>query len=345
MNLRLINSCDVAGKRVVVRVDWNVTLGKALQIIDGTRIIRTLPTINWLKNNGAKQIILLSHLGKAEEKRSLEPVVGYAEQLLGEEISLHSTAEQCQSDTVSRVIMLENVRLWAGEDSNDPSFARELSSLGELYVNEAFGECHRESASIVGIAEYLPAYAGLWLEEEVTAILKVRENPEHPFVVVMGGAKVADKLPLLKLLSERADTILVGGRLANELQGESTKLVGRAKIILPVEGSEILDIGEETRKIFAEEIKKAKTIVWNGPMGMVEDVRYRAGTEAVFEAIVRNKGAYSLVGGGDTLAALGNEAQVAEIDHVSTGGGAMLSLLEKGDLPGLMMLESLPNSE
>lgn len=339
MNLRSINNCDIRGKRVVVRVDWNVTIGRALQIVDDTRIVRTLPTIKWLKNNGAKQIVLLSHLGKAEEKRSLEPVVSYAKELLGEEISLEKTIRGC-IDNNQRMVMLENVRLWEGEDRNDPRFAQDLASLGDIYVNEAFGECHRESASIVGITKYLPSCGGLWLEEEVEAILKVRENPEHPFVVVMGGAKVEDKLPLLKLLAERADTILVGGKLANELFAQNVKLTGKAKVRLPSEGSNILDIGEETRRAFAAEIAKAKTIVWNGPMGKVEDERYRAGTEAIFEAIVENKRAYSLVGGGDTLAALGNEEQVSEIDHVSTGGGAMLALLEKGDLPGLRVLES-----
>ena len=170
-------------------------------------------------------------------------------------------------------------------------------------------------------------------------MLKVRENPEHPFVVVMGGAKVEDKLPLLKLLAERADTILVGGKLANELQGESIMLKGKANVILPVEGSDILDIGEQTRKIFEAEIAKAKTIVWNGPMGRVEDVEYRAGTEAIFNAIARNEGAYTLVGGGDTLSAVSHEKQISRIDHVSTGGGSMLKLLEKGSLPGLLVLK------
>lgn len=339
MNLKSINTCDVYGMRVVVRVDWNVTLGHALQIIDDTRIVRTLPTIKNLIAKGAAQIVIISHLGKAEEKRSIETVAEYASNLLGEEIMLHKTIQDCRDDTVSRVIMLENVRLWEGEDSNEPGFARELASMGEIFVNEAFGECHRESASIVGITKYLPSYSGLWLEDEVEAILRVRENPEHPFVVVMGGAKVEDKLPLLRLLSERADTILVGGKLANELKGESIKLSGKAKVILPVEGSDILDIGEETIKIFAADIAKAKTIVWNGPMGKVEDAQYRVGTEAIFEAIVENKMAYSLVGGGDTLAALGSDEQVSEIDHVSTGGGAMLTLLEKGHLPGLRVLE------
>lgn len=337
MNLRLINNCNVVGKRVVVRVDWNVTLGRALQIIDDTRIVRTLPTINWLKNNGARQIVLLSHLGKAEEKRSLEPVVAYAKELLGEEIALEKTIQGCIKNN-QRVVMLENVRLWEGEDSNDPSFARELSSLGEIYVNEAFGECHRKSASIVGITEFLPSYAGLWLADEVLAVLKVREQPEHPFVVVMGGAKVEDKLPLLKQMSARADVVLVGGKLANELKIQGVELGGSARVSLPVEGSEILDIGEETRRIFVEEIARAKTIAWNGPMGRAEDPEYRAGTQAIFEAIVKNEGAYALVGGGDTLAAIGREEQIARIDHVSTGGGAMLKLLESGDLVGLAAL-------
>ncbi len=340
MKLRSVETVDVRNKRVVVRVDWNITLGKALQIVDDTRIVRTLPTIKLLIKNGARQVVILSHLGKADEKKSIEPVARYASQLLDEEIRVYKSVPDCRSDIESRVLMLENVRLWEGEDSNDPDFGEQLASLGEIYVNEAFGECHRASASIVGITEHLPSYAGIWLIEEVESVLKVRENPEHPFVVVMGGAKVEDKLPLLKLLAERADTILVGGKLANELQAEGIKLKGKANLVLPVEGSDILDIGEETRKIFAEEIKNAKTIVWNGPMGKVEDSQYRAGTQAIFEAIVSNDDAYTLVGGGDTLAAVGRDEQIARIDHVSTGGGAMLSLLEKGNLPGLLMLES-----
>ncbi|MBP9702242.1 phosphoglycerate kinase [Candidatus Woesebacteria bacterium] len=340
MNLKSITKANVSGRRIVVRVDWNVTTGRALQIIDDTRIVRTLPTIKWLMSNGAKQITLLSHLGKAEEMRSIEPVAKYAEQLLSENIALYKTIYECSADSNSRIKMLENVRLWEGEDSNDVDFSLELASLGEIYVNEAFGECHRESASIVGITKHLPSYAGLWLEDEVEAVLKVRENPEHPLVVVMGGAKVEDKLPLLKLLAERADTILVGGKLANELQGERIKLSGKAKVLLPLEGSDILDIGDATRKIFEAEIDKAKTIVWNGPMGRVEDAEYRAGTEAIFNAIARNECAYTLVGGGDTLSAVSHEEQISRIDHVSTGGGSMLKLLEKGNLPGLSVLES-----
>lgn len=347
--LRQLKTVNIADKRVVVRVDWNVTIGKALQIVDDTRIVRTLPTIKWLLANGARQVVLLSHLGKSEEKRSLEPIARYAERLLREKIALKRTITQARDDVESRIIMLENVRSWEGEDTNEPTFAKELVSLGEIYVNEAFGECHRESASIVGIPLWLPSYAGLWLVEEVEAILKVRDNPARPLVVVMGGAKVEDKLPLLQRLMEMADAILVGGKLANEILRNSIKLIGKARVIMPVEPAfarasagegEYFDIGVETRKIFAEEIAKAQTVVWNGPMGRIENPQYRAGTEAIYTAMVANESAFTLVGGGDTLAAIGKAEHLYRIDHVSTGGGAMLTLLEKGTLPGIKVLES-----
>lgn len=344
--LKTIESAEVAGKRVIVRVDWNVTLGKpfgvaqglrALQIVDDTRIVRTLPTIKWILEHGAKQIVLMSHLGKAEEKRSIRPVVEYASKLLGEEIELRNTIARLH-DCTERVVMLENLRLWEGEEKNENSFVRELAKLGDIYVNEAFGESHRDVASITGIPKYLPAYAGMWLEEEVEAILKVRENPERPFVVVMGGAKVEDKSKLIEVLSQRADTILLGGKLANEWVQKGMKATGKAKILTPIEGADLLDIGAATRRIYADIIAKAKTVVWNGPMGKVEELQYRAGTEAVYKAINENVEAYTLVGGGDTLAAITEEKHLTRIDHVSTGGGAMLKLLEAGELVGLNYL-------
>lgn len=333
---RSLEQADVVGKWVIVRVDWNVTIGKALQIVDDTRIVRTLPTIRWLLAQGAAQITLMSHLGKAEEKRSLASVAQYAEKLLGEKIGFGRE---------SRVMMLENLRLNAGEDKNDPEFARQLAQYGEIYVNEAFGECHRESASIVGIPRYLPSYAGMWLEDEVKAIMRVRERPERPLVVVMGGAKVEDKLKLIEYLATQADVILLGGKLANpsslvELRRGAASM-GRAKILTPLEVGELLDIGIETQKMYASEIAKAKTVVWNGPMGKVEEVQYRAGTEAIFEAMLANETAYTLVGGGDTLAAIGKEEHLSRIDHVSTGGGAMLKLLESGSLVGVEVLKSV----
>lgn len=337
--MKSLEQIDVRGKKVIVRVDWNVTLGKALQIIDDTRIVRTLPTIKWLMAHGASQIVLMSHLGKAEEKRSLEPIVEYAEKLLGEKIILCETVTQCQCDT-SKVIMLENLRLWDGEDKNDSEFAKQLAGLGDIYVNEAFGECHRAVASIVGIPKYLPSYAGLWLQDEVETILKVRENPEHPYVVVMGGAKVDDKIKLIETLSQSADVILLGGKLANEYVQRGIKVRGKARIVTPLEGSKLFDIGDHTQELYTREIGKAKTVIWNGPMGRVEDEQYRVGTEAIYEAITANVDAYTLVGGGDTLASIGREEHLNRIDHVSTGGGAMLKLLETGSLVGVEVLKS-----
>jgi 3-phosphoglycerate kinase len=329
----------VRGKRVIVRVDWNVTLGKALQIVDDTRIVRTLPTIKWLLQKGAKQVILMSHLGKAEEKKSLRSVVEYASKLLGEEIKLGETIQQTNKLT-NKLVMLENLRFWEGEEENDQNFAKDLTGFGDIYVNEAFGESHRAVASIVGIPKYLPSYGGIWLQDEMETILKVRENPEHPYVVVMGGAKVEDKIKLIEVLSQSADTILLGGKLANEYVQRGMKVSGKARIITPVEGSNLLDIGVETQKLFAREIAKAKTVVWNGPMGMAEDTQYQEGTRAIYEAITANESAYTLVGGGDTLASIGKEEHLNRIDHVSTGGGAMLKLLENGELVGIQALRN-----
>jgi phosphoglycerate kinase len=236
--------------------------------------------------------------------------------------------------------MLENLRMWEGEEKNDPQFGRELASLGDIYVNEAFGESHREAASIVGVTKYLPSYSGMWLQDEIETILKIRDNPEHPYVVVMGGAKVDDKIKLIEALSQEADVILLGGKLANEYTQRGMKVGGKAKIMTPVEGSELLDIGVETQRLYASEIAKAKTVVWNGPMGKVEDPQYQAGTRAIYEAITANVESYTLVGGGDTLASIGKEEHLNRIDHVSTGGGAMLKLLETGSLVGIEVLKS-----
>ena len=337
--MRKLTELNPNDKKVVVRVDWNVALGKALEVVDDTRIRRTLPTVKWLIDNGAKQITLLAHLGKFGEGKSLRGVAEYAEGLLGERIAFLETVEKCQSDTVSQVKMLENLRVWEGEDKNDPKFTQQLADLGEVYIDEAFGEAHRESASIVGVAKLLPSYAGLNFAEEVETLNRVMSEPKRPLVVIMGGAKVEDKIKLLEVFSKKAETILLGGKLANEYLANGIKLKGDARVIAPVEGDNLLDIGEETRKIFAEEIKNAGTVIWNGPMGKVEELEYQEGTHAVYEALIANEAAYTVVGGGDTLAAIGEEAHMERIDFVSTGGGAMLKLLEKGTLPGIEVLK------
>lgn len=340
--LRNIEQVDVRRKKVIVRVDWNVTLGRALQIVDDTRIVRTLPTIRWLLDKGAEQVILMSHLGKpkgVDPSLSLKPVTEYASKLIGQPIDLVDQYSHA-AESSGKIVMLENLRFFDGEERNESEFSKELASLADIYVNEAFGESHREVASIVGVAKLLPSYAGLWLQEEVETILRVRDNPKHPYVVVMGGAKVEDKIKLIEVLSIAADAILLGGKLANEYVLRGLNVGGKAKIITPIEGSDLLDIGPETQKYYAEELGKAKTIVWNGPMGKVEDPTYRSGTEAIYSAISANESAYTLVGGGDTLAAISEEGHLSRIDHVSTGGGAMLKLLEEGSLVGVEVLKS-----
>lgn len=356
MKLMEVGKLDPTGKRVFVRVDWNVTMGKALSVVDDTRIVRTKETIEYLLDKGAKQVILCSHLGKAFEKRSIVPVAKYAEKVLGREIKVCSTVPECHSAT-EQLVMLENIRLWEGEEGKveqgtmnieqrkeaekalKMKFSKQLASLADCYVNEAFGECHRESASIVGVAKLLPAYAGFNLVREVETILGHIESPERPLVIVMGGGKVEDKIKLLEVMSQKADTLLLGGKLANEFVKREMKVTGSARVITPSEGCELLDIGEETRKMFAEVISKAKTVVWNGPMGKVEEEAYKAGTHAVYEALTKNEPAYVIVGGGDTLAAIHDEKHLSRIDFVSTGGGAMLKLMEKGDLVGLEPLK------
>lgn len=346
LKLKSVEKMDPRGKRMLVRVDWNVTLGnpfddaqgyRVLQVVDDTRIRRTEKTIRYLLDGGAMQVVLCSHLGKAEEGKSIEPVVDYSGKLLSEEIAFCKTVSQCH-DATSQLVMLENLRFWPGEESNNAEFARELARLGEVYVNEAFGECHREVASIVGVAKLLSSYAGFNLVEEVKRIRGAMENPKRPLVVIMGGAKVEDKIKLLAVLSTKADTLLLGGKLANEFVQRGVKLEGGAKVVVPFEGDDLLDIGEETQRVFVEEIARAGTVVWNGPMGKVEEEEYRAGTHAVYEALMANEPAEVIVGGGDTLTAIRDEKHLERIDWVSTGGGAMLKLIEKGTLPGLEVL-------
>lgn len=335
--MKSIQELNPSGRRVILRVDWNVTLGKALQVVDETRIKRTIPTILWLLEHGAKQVVIMSHLGKAGEGKSLKEIGEYASRLMGKKIIFCQAVTECYS-VKHELVLLENLRTWEGEDKNDPEFARQLASLGEVYVNEAFGEAHRESASIVGIPKLIPGYAGLNFVKEVETLTKVQDEPARPLVVVMGGAKVEDKLQLLEVMSQKAQMILLGGKLANEFVKRKIKLGGKAKVVVPVEGSDLLDIGEETRRLFTAEIVKAGTVVWNGPMGKVEEEKYQAGTHAIFEAIVANEQAYTVVGGGDTLAAIKQEKHLERIDFISTGGGAMLKLLETGTLPGIEAL-------
>jgi phosphoglycerate kinase len=340
-----VREADVEGKRVLVRVDFNVPLDDG-RVADDTRIRAALPTILYLLEEGASEVVLCSHLGRPkgpDPAYSLKPVKAHLRTLLDDE----------------RVRLLENTRFEPGEMTNDPAFARELAAHADLYVNDAFGSAHRAHASTVGVARLLPAYAGFLLERELEELGNLLEGPEQPFVAIVGGAKVDDKIGVLESLSERADAVLVGGKMAEELSarnGVHARLPGD-RLVLPTdvvaaasfdadaearvaraddvpEGWLGLDIGPETRTAFAERITSSRTVFWNGPMGVFEWPRFAAGTKAVAEAVAEANG-HTVVGGGDSVRAIEELGLADRVDWVSTGGGASLELLEGKELPGV----------
>ena len=340
---RSVREADVGGKRVLVRADLNVPLEDG-RVADDTRIRAALPTLQYLFENEAAEVTVCSHLGRPKG-----PDPAYSMKPVEEEL------RAC----VPEVRVLENTRFNPGETKNDPEFARELADDRDLFVEDAFGSVHRAHASTVGVAELLPAYAGLLLERELEELGKLLGEVERPFVLVSGGAKVEDKLGVLRNLGGKADTVLVGGKMAEELREENPL---EFEVVLPTdvvaaaafeEGAETklvpydalpegwlgLDIGPETRERFAAELAKAKTIFWNGPMGVFEWPRFAEGTKAVAEAVARSD-AYSVVGGADSARALRELGLEDEVSWLSTGGGAALELLEGKDLPGVAVIPS-----
>jgi phosphoglycerate kinase len=333
---RSVRDADVDGKRILVRVDLNVPLEDG-RVADDTRIRASVPTIELLLGRDASELVLCSHLGrpKGEDPAySMKPVAEHLRTFVDD----------------ARVRLLENTRFHPGETKNDPEFARELASHGDLYVNDAFGAAHRAHASTVGVAQLLPAYAGLLLERELEELGSLLESPERPFVAVLGGAKVEDKIGVLRSLGDRADTILVGGKMAEEVEPtEKVQLpvdVVAAEAFEPDAESRVvpadalpqgwlgLDIGPETRRAFAERIGEAKTIFWNGPMGVFEWPRFAEGTNTVAEAVAVAD-AHTVVGGGDSVRAVQELGLAEQIDWISTGGGAALEFLEGKELPGV----------
>jgi phosphoglycerate kinase len=345
---RSVRDADVAGKTVLVRSDLNVPLEDG-RVADDTRIRASLPTLELLLEQGAVEVRVCSHLGrpKTEEdhaKYAMAPVAARLHELVPNE----------------RIHVLENTRFDPGETANDEVFARELAAGCDLYVDDAFGSAHRAHASTEAVAHLLPAYAGLLLLAELEHLGRLLGEVERPFVLVSGGAKVADKLGVLSNLGGRADTVLIGGKMAEQLRDENpldfevelpVDVVGAAEFAadakshlyaydeLP-EGWLGLDIGPETRTRFAERLRGARTIFWNGPMGVFEWPRFATGTQAVAEAVASNDAAFSVVGGADSVRAL-NELDLADrVTWVSTGGGASLELLEGKELPGVAAIPS-----
>ena len=394
-NKKSIMDIEVTGKRVLCRCDFNVPT-KEGKITSDKRIVAAMPTIQYLVDNGAK-VILCSHMGKPKgewkPELSLKIVAERISQLLGKEVIMASdvAGEDSKAKAAALqngdVMLLENTRYIKGETKNDPELSKALADLADIFVNDAFGTAHRAHSSTAGVADYLPAVCGFLVEKEVSIMGKALANPERPFVAILGGAKVSDKLNVINNLLEKVDTLIIGGGMAytflaakgysvgNSLLDESKidyckEMMAKAeakgvKLLLPIDtvvadgfpspidgpiavetvdadkipdNKEGLDIGEKTRALFAEAVKAAKTVVWNGPMGVFENPTLAAGTIAVAQALA-DSDAITIVGGGDSAAACEQLGFANEITHISTGGGASLEFLEGLELPGIACLQ------
>ena len=390
-NKKTIEDIDVSGKKVLVRCDFNVPLDENKNITDETRINAALPTIKYLLEHKAA-VILCSHLGRPKGefnmKYSLAPVAKRLSEKLGFEVKLakdvigEDAKKLAAAVKPGEAILLENVRFHAEEEKNDPAFAKELASMAEIYVSDAFGTVHRAHASTAGVASYLPAVAGFLIGKELNFLGKAVTNPERPFVAILGGAKVKDKIGVITNLLEKVDTLLIGGGMAytfmkatggeignslcdEERLGLALELLDKAKakgvkLLLPIdnvcgkefkddteqmtcesgkipEGWEGLDIGPKTVELFANEIKAAKTVVWNGPMGVFEMPSFAKGTLAIATAMAESD-ATTIIGGGDSAAAVTQMGLADKMSHISTGGGASLEFLEGKTLPGVAAL-------
>ena len=389
---KTIRDIEVAGKRVFVRVDYNVPINNDLKIVDDTRIVATLPTIRYLTEHGAK-VILCSHLGRpngqVDTKLSMRPVLARLSQLLEKPISFaedvldKSTKELVDSMENGDVLMLENIRFYPQEEENEDAFAKKLAKLADVFVLEAFGTAHRKHASTYGVAKLVPAVCGFLVEQELRMFDKVLNKPERPFVAILGGAKVSDKLPVIENLLDKVNTILIGGGMSytfikaiggsigmslvdNSKVDLAKELLDKAKekgvkIVLPIdnvgakdfrEDAETklfnsaffaddyqgMDIGPKTIKAFKKEIKKARTIVWNGPVGVYEYEPFKRGTNKVAKYVAKSK-AISVIGGGDSIAAIQSLGVAKKVSHISTGGGASLMLLQGKNLPCVELIE------
>jgi phosphoglycerate kinase len=389
---KTIRDVDLKGKRVLMRVDFNVPLDEKLNITDDMRIASAVPTIKYALEKGAR-VILMSHLGRPDGKvvdsMRLTPVAKRLEELLGRRVV---KADDCIGDEVKGavqgmkpgdVLLLENLRFHAEEEKNDPGFAKELASLGDVFVNDAFGTAHRAHASTEGVTKYLPSVAGFLLEKEMRYLGSAVDNPKRPFVAILGGAKVKDKIKVIDNLLNKVDALLIGGGMAYTFLKAKGKSIGASKldkdgfetakaaldkaakrnipIMLPVDnvvgdkfdasantktvGEDIpdgwmgLDIGPKTTQLFEDRLKGAKTVVWNGPLGVFEMDKFAKGTEEIARFLAALKGATTIIGGGDTAAAMSKFKVEDKMAHISTGGGASLEYLEGRGLPGIDALQ------
>lgn len=391
MNKKTVRDIDVAGKRVFVRVDFNVPMQDG-KITDDTRIRGALPTIQYLVDQGAK-VILASHLGrpkgKVVEEFRLTAAGERLSELLGKKVI---KVDEAIGDTVKAeiekmengdVLLLENVRFYPGETKNDPEFAKALSELADIYVNDAFGTAHRAHASTEGIAHYLPGVAGFLMERELEVLGGALENPKRPFTAIIGGAKVSDKIGVIDNLLDKVDNLIIGGGLAYTFVKAKGYEIGNSLLdeekidmakefmkkaeekgvnfympvdavvakefaadaeskVVPIEeipaGWEGLDIGPKTRELYAKVIKESQLVIWNGPMGVFEFDKFAEGTKAVAEALAETEG-FTIIGGGDSAAAVSKFNLADKMDHVSTGGGASLEFMEGKVLPGVAALQ------
>lgn len=391
--VKTLTEAEVSGKRVLCRVDFNVPLADGV-VTDDTRIQAALPTITYLINQGAK-VILCSHLGRPEgtgyqAEFSLAPVSEHLSKVLGKPVAFatDTIGESAQAVVASLndgdVALLENLRFDKREKKNDPEFAKALASLADVYVNDAFGAAHRAHASTAGVAAYLPAYAGMLMEKEVTTLTSMLDNPSHPFVAILGGSKVSDKVAVIDALIDKCDTLIIGGGMCFTFlvaQGytvgtslmeqdwveRASGMLEKAKekgvsILLPTDvvcadafandantvtcGVDAipddmmgLDIGPETTKAYADAIAGAKTVFWNGPMGVFEMSSFEAGTKGVAMAVAANKDADTIIGGGDSVAAVNKFDLADQMTFISTGGGASMELVQGEALPGVEALK------
>ena len=392
MNKKTIKDIDLKGKKVFVRCDFNVPLDEQGNITDNRRIVGALPTIKYLLEQNCK-IILCSHLGrpKGEVKKefSLLPVQKELSKLLGKEVKLaedvvgESAKALTSNMNEGEIVLLENVRFDAREEKNDESLSKELASMAEIFVNDAFGTAHRAHSSTAGIAEYLPAVSGFLIEKELNFLGNTLENPKRPFVAILGGAKVSDKIGVIESLLEKVDTLMIGGGMAYTFFKSLGYTVGKSiceedkldlaqdlmkkareknvKLVLPIDNViakeiapdaenkiidsdnipdewEGLDIGPKTIELFKEELKNAKTVIWNGPVGFSEYEIFANGTRQIAKTLAELEDAITIIGGGDSAAAVEKLGYADKITHISTGGGASLEFLEGKKLPGIECL-------